>query len=523
MEGRIFCKTTAEYRTRDQLLLDAGLPEDIHQEVEVFVGFDEVPISEGAWTHLFPGSQVAILPTGLGPPPDRPLGQQLLDRALWSENFCNSVLQEATAYCVVRDAASHLYLPAQHSPIQYRNRLAHTVGVDPGTMRIQAAQPQLRDADIEGHACRSVLAVALGSEEDHLGPWHSCLIVDCRSIGGSWCALVSRNGYLPLGELDWAVGVGPPLGWDLHVDAEVIDGQLQTRPGQVFVVEFVRSADASQPSMPAVPASTMTDDVSQDSAVNAYEDQAASSDPIRGEVAAHPSFGAPRDTQEDWIPFQIFAQEYWPEAVSVRLRLPMSPGDACAAVAQAREAQAQRRSPRLVAVSPQPLASQARIFAAIVPHRLRCDDLLRLAEIPETEHCQIYVHDVPWPVQPDSVIVPNEGDLVIIRNVGDEHEYLPELASMLQPGHTWDTELQLPGADPGIVWVLTDGVNTAVPIQRDSFARDNAAVSSALGLVTGQFLLVPTIPGIEDHARAGTRSENVQIACQTAHFSSDSI
>ena len=50
-------------------------------------------------------------------------------------------------------------------------------------MRIQAAQPRPTDVELDGYACRTVLAATELPAVYGGRPWHSCLL-DCRQIQG---------------------------------------------------------------------------------------------------------------------------------------------------------------------------------------------------------------------------------------------------------------------------------------------------------------------------------------------------
>ena len=237
------------------------------------------------------------------------------------------------------------------------------------------------------------------------------------------------------------------------------------------------------------------------------------------------------------VPFLIFAQEYWPEHVLVRLVLPSRVREAIAVVEQRREASAHRRSPRLIPVFPQPRSRVAsllalphwdfegiavlvdcridpvRLFATILPHWVQREVFLGFLGIPSDSDCCVYVRDVPWPLQQGANIFPQSGDLITICARFTEPDWQHELFQMLEPRHLWDPSLDIPGDTDDINWVLSSGQHVALPIIGDDFALNSSDTATMLGLEAGQFALVPALPPIDDHARHGMRSQRVMAAC----------
>ena len=237
-------------------------------------------------------------------------------------------------------------------------------------------------------------------------------------------------------------------------------------------------------------------------------------------VVTDPGFGTR-------VPFLIFSHEYWPEQVVARLVLPARVREALAALEQRRTATAQRRSPRLIPVFPQPREGVASVLALphwdfegvpvlvdchVVPVKMFCallpgwilrEAFLQYLGIPVEQPCHVFLRDVPWPLQRGAYLFPQPGDLVTICMPLDDPGPLIELSQLLEPDHVWDFAFAPPGEDDDVNWVLSDGIHVALPILGDSFALSSIHTADALGLEAGQFVLVPAVPAIEDHARLG--------------------
>ena len=236
------------------------------------------------------------------------------------------------------------------------------------------------------------------------------------------------------------------------------------------------------------------------------------------------------------VPFVIFSPEYWPEFVAAHLALPVRVREACASLAQQRDANAHRRSPRLVPVFPQPHTSvasvlalpswefegvpvlvdcrvgSARTFCTILPHWVSRELFLYSMGVPEESQCLVFLRDIPWALQQGVNLFPQAGDLVTICDPQVNFGLRLELHQMLEPGHHWDLSFELPNVGD-INWILSDGIHTALPIAGDNFALNSAHTASALGLEAGHFQLVSASPSISDHAHLGIRSQRVLSAC----------
>ena len=243
------------------------------------------------------------------------------------------------------------------------------------------------------------------------------------------------------------------------------------------------------------------------------------------------------------VPFIIFAFEYWPEIVIARLVLPARMREAFASLAQHREASAQRRSPRLVPVLPQPRKHVAcvlalphwdfegipvlveccvgseRLFSALLPHWITRADFLRSLGIPADRPCFVFLRDIPWPLPQEAFLYPQAGDLITVCEHNIDFRARRELSQMLEPSQTWDLSPELTGDNSDVNWILSTGVHAALPIPGDSFALESAHTAAALGLEPGQFVLVPSEPVISNHAHFGCKSQRVLAACSLGDFS----
>ncbi|CAE7871297.1 hypothetical protein AK812_SmicGene3911 [Symbiodinium microadriaticum] len=239
------------------------------------------------------------------------------------------------------------------------------------------------------------------------------------------------------------------------------------------------------------------------------------------------------------VPFLIYSHEYGPEQVVARLVLPARVREAWAALEQRRTASAQRRSPRLIPVFPQPRdgvacvlalphwdfegvpvlvdchVAPAKLFCALLPGWILRESFLQYLGIPIDLPCHVFLRDIPWPLQAGAYLFPQSGDLVTVHIPPAAPGPPVELSQLLEPDHVWDFTFDPPGNSGDINWVLSDGIHVALPLLGDSFALSSAHTAEALGLEAGQFTLVPALPAIEDHARLGINSQRVFAACRT--------
>ena len=248
---------------------------------------------------------------------------------------------------------------------------------------------------------------------------------------------------------------------------------------------------------------------------------------------------------ESGLPFLLFCQEYAPEVVFWTGHLPASIPELFATIAQLRAADSHRRSPRLVPVYPQPQDSPPsvlalphwpfdgvavlidnrigtrRIFVTVLPGFLSREDVAFVAGVDADSQYEVYTRDVPWPVPREGRIYLTEGDRLLVCDPRHDPGRPVHLRHLLQGEAIVSSTLPFPDHPSDIIWVLSDGPFTAVPIRGDRFASDSALVAEALALPAGQFSLVPSRPDISTHARRGTSSQGVFIACQIEDFPPD--
>ncbi|OLP86094.1 hypothetical protein AK812_SmicGene32832 [Symbiodinium microadriaticum] len=340
----------------------------------------------------------------------------------------------------------------------------------------------------------------------------------------------------------------PPLGYRLILEGDrhrLTDVTLVA--GQTLVAEYVQATVASDP-VDAPQGGGDADASVPNSHVAAppvQQNEQRDTDPA-GETPPESAAGAIASATArsfpHHIPFFLFAQEYDVEVVLATLPCTVRALEALSLVAQLREAEAHRRRPRLVPVFPQPAAfppaalalphwpfvgvmvlidcriGERRVFATTVPHHFHRDDFAVIAGLPGDITFCVFARDMPWPVLAAARIYPIEGDLYVICSDSDGPGEPVTFERVLQSSGFQATEFFLPEESADISWILSDGIYTAVPIPGDMFATDSAVAANALALPAGQFILIPSTPGVNDHANRGRPSQRVLIACQTADY-----
>ncbi|CAE6922405.1 unnamed protein product [Symbiodinium sp. CCMP2456] len=538
LDGRLFTVHAPDYISRHELVLLARLSPD--RQVDVYIGSDENPLIGEVPVHLFPGVLISFLPAGAELPPLPTLGEQLLSRSMWcAEPFVPGV-DDPNACCIVDGNSHHLHFHDPQQPQRYREHIARAVGINLGFLNVHAARPAPPDVDLFGYKCHSVLATADISLSE--GARHDTLaLLDCRPIQRGWRTVCVPNQSVPFSSIFELLGRGVPRGRAVHIDTPIgQDGCVRLHSGKVIIVSFVRTdGDHQRPSAPGT-----GELASSASEYGGNDGSEAPEPPDRAGDRVISESGQPTDSAATTnglveVPFLIFAQDYWPELVLPRLSTACGQAEALETVAQIRQADAQRRSPRLVGVFPQPLSRQAcllalprwayagvavlidnqvhpkGIFANIVLAKCTRADILTLAALPpEDAGLYVFVKDVPWAIPSDTEVYPAEGDLLTICNTLSAPAAL-DLRGLLYYSRHWDCNPTLPGDQLDVNWVLANGPCRAAAVPADAFAADSAATAEAIGLTSGSFTLIPSSPPVSDHAWRGQACHNVFLACET--------
>ena len=544
VDGRLFALRIPDYISRHELISRAHFREDI--EVAVLVGIDQTPLQDEIAVHVFPGELITFIPAGTEIDVRYSLGQLLQSQLTWSDWPLIPDGSSRNRYCLVLEDETFLHFANPCRPTRYRDDIAATVGLPVSSIQLQAAQPQRSDVELSGYPCCTIIAVS----DKRVAPpdaTHFHCLIDCRPLRGEWQSLLVRQGQA-LQDVVLQIRDHPPLGYRLAFEGDCRSlTDITLVAGQTIVAEYVQAAAASDPTdaLQGRGGTGMhaSDNRATGSPVQQNEsqdiDSAEEAPPDSATGAAAPT--ALRSFLHN-IPFFLFAQEYDVEVVLATLPCTARAPEALSLVAQLREAEAHRRRPRLVPVFPQPTAfpptalalphwpfegvmvlidcqiGERRVFATTVPYHFHREDFAVIAGLRDDTTFRVFARDMPWPVLATARIYPTEGDLYVVCSDPYERGEPVTFEHVLHSSGFQATEFFLPAESADISWILSDGIYRAVPIPGDMFASDSAIAASALALPAGQFILIPSIPGVSDHANRGVPSQRVLVACQTADY-----
>ncbi|OLP96263.1 hypothetical protein AK812_SmicGene21547 [Symbiodinium microadriaticum] len=559
VDHRLYCTRVPEYVTLQRLLDIADFPPTLH--ITVWAGTDQHLLGPDEVVHTFPGMLFCFLHDGEEPQIPITLGQLLQFRS-WNSPGELPEPRTIHAYCLVYDRHAQLFISDPYLPARHRQHIAIATGADLTRMRLYAGSPRPVDAATNGVVCKTILAVGDRHRSLVQPAWHLALL-DCRLIGLSWRTVTVEGGTFNIGQVLEDLDHHAPHGWHtvLLEDRRQI-GRIEARPGQIFSLVFSPGDSHTRlAAAESVGRGTSGEDTSENhsgpgyetgreepSSIHARSDQrqvrpqerASGSD--SGPVHAYASQQDQALDRDTPVPFLVFSQEYWPELVVVRLALPTGVQDAIAAVEQARDAVDHRGCSRLIPVFPQSRERQAcliavpswpfegiavlvdnrvasgGVFAVLLPRATSREALLRIAGLPDDSSHDVYLRDTPWPCTNEQVVYLSQGDLILICSSPRRPDLFDGLDQFLRVDRRWDRCPSLPGDVDNLSLVLSDGTRREAQIESDAFAANSNMVAQRLDLPPGQFTLVPASPPITDHARAGTLSANVLIACDTADY-----
>ena len=232
--ARVFARQFPEYIDREQILALADMPPGV--AVHVFVGFDDQPLEDGVHAHLFPAATIRILPQHQVVPPQAALAQLLLDRHVWQYEDEIDWEPKDGVYCLVLRYGYRLFFADVGRPLQYRDRLAASLGIRTSDLAMFPAMPRVADAEIDGHVCRNVLVAVPRS---FLEEGAFCFVVDCRPLQQGWICFQALGNRIRAGVVLDVLNQDAPLGWQVALDGTRHGHEvLQVQPGQVLQASY---------------------------------------------------------------------------------------------------------------------------------------------------------------------------------------------------------------------------------------------------------------------------------------------
>ena len=369
VDGRVFAVPSPPYVSRRHLLhlahlLDRG-PFDVH------LGDDPVPLAGAGQHHVATGDVVLFVPAGAAVPTLSSLAVMLLSRQDWSSV---STFPRASAdgqYGLIHDSEAVLFFSHFEEPTTYRAQIAACVGIRQQQLRIFPSSPRVCNATLNGHPCRTIIAVYELFQHTAGPPF--CVLVDARALLQGWRTIAADAGHISCDRLRADLQTDLPAGWRVSLCGILDDVDLiAVSPGQVIVAEVI--------SMPApIEMPNHAPDGTSDETVRgtgAFSADAAPSPDIGTGTPGHPSndyedFAAGTDVgnaapcaRTDAAAFRacsflIAGQNYALEHVEVRLHVDVTLPEALRAVSAARAPRAVGCLPLVQAVYPQPQASHA--------------------------------------------------------------------------------------------------------------------------------------------------------------------
>ena len=525
-DHRLYVTFAPEYVDSAELLQIADLPAG--PDFTVWSGPDLRRLEPGTRIHTFPGMLIQIVPADVEPEIPFTLGQLLLLRHAWGAAPSLPVPGFGTAYCLAHRGQGQLHIPDPRYPARYRQDIAVATGVQLTQMRLYASAPRPQHISINGVPCRTVLAVADGSDLHSSNVWHLA-VLDCRFLEMGWCAATVVNGMLDIGLVLDEFNNHSPLGWHtILLGGWPQSGHQRVAPGQVLVLAYAQDSETttgsgitrhSEEAHTQGPgnheaAETITED-------EPSQHDLATSTPLAAQGAAT------RTTPV--MHFVLVSPAYASEHLAVELDLPATEPEAIQAITEQREASGHCRFPRPILAPMQPALPFAcvltvpdwifvgvpvliichvlpfRVLTEIVPATLQISGILHLAGVQDPD-AQVYVQNVPWAYGPDQWVHVTEGVLFTMLPARQPFISPLPLALILTEPLEEQGEPVLPGPFAPGVWLLTELANLRFGTATHPTPPLHTAVARSLGFADSDMTLVPTTPAVRDHSHQGQRT-----------------
>ena len=235
--------------------------------------------------------------------------------------------------------------------------------------------------------------------------------------------------------------------------------------------------------------------------------------------------------------FFLFAFEYAPETVDVALLPPTSVEEAFAAVQNARSEHSARRFPQVVQVYPQPrgdfavaLALQAwcsdtyvffdmtqisgGMFCAHISPLIDRDSILAIAELPREAAVEVYVGDLPEPLQRGRAYQMRTGSCISIVPAAGGPFIVAFLPDMLLSSEGWNGQALLPSPVGRWIHILTDTHANRMRLDSDRRLFLRQDIAGLIGADESRLTLQPAEPRLSDHCDNGIVARSVLVATE---------
>ena len=557
IDGRVYAALVPPYLTGGNIPELASLPRNLG--CAVYAGPFGDLLQWDSQCHLVDGDTIFVLPDDSAAPRAVPLHVALLGRQHWHRQ---PKLPEPSCHgtcCVVFGNDNILHINSQGNHRAFREQIANSIGVQPHSLRLDSSRARIWDVAIDGFPCRSVVIASEAGPTSGAAP--SWVLVDVRGLFLGWRAISAYERQISCRDILDALLQELGSGWRLwfrnlpqHTDI------LEVRNGQVFVVEVLHERIVPPHAFPEDPRlihAAASSDIAPASGGGERTDRGANVDADRssfqtGEDGAPPNgeagpeadnSEAPQGTQATGsacsfteVTFLLLKPNYVHEWVSARLPIGIAVPEALTAAASARHPEASVRMPTLCAVHPQPCTDVAlvvcmpfwkspgsviaidsravndKLFAVHIVGTCYRHDFLKLAGLAADAEDEVYFRDLPWPLPDQSPVVPQHGDLVLIRPRTAGAHVVGSLADMLLSNRTWASAGGLPENNSDTAWVLGPEGPFAltVPVSRQHRARHE--IASSLGLRVTELRLSPAFGGVSDFLNLGMLLRNVVVA-----------
>ena len=155
-DGRVYAAYAPSYIDHDGLCWLASMPSGI--DFDVFVDGDDQPLARGPDVHLAQGMQIVYVEAGQVPTAGHALHQLLLTPAFWEGDASFPAPDLPDSYCIAT-ASRHILCACDFGrPWRLKRHIAAVIGLTRHDFHILPSAPPVRDIDVDGVKCRTLLA-----------------------------------------------------------------------------------------------------------------------------------------------------------------------------------------------------------------------------------------------------------------------------------------------------------------------------------------------------------------------------
>ncbi|CAE7939157.1 Cacna1h, partial [Symbiodinium sp. KB8] len=525
IDGRIFALRTPDYLTRRSALRLVDLPPD--SDIRLFVGYGEEPVEDDTQVHLFPGITLRFLPAHQVPGRSFALPQRLLSAEGWTLGSHFGATATERHYCLVLRYGYRLF-EASTCPMQFRARLADSIGLRPSDIAVFPATPRTTDVELDGVPCQTTLVV-VPKAFLHEADAAFCVLVDCRCLLDGWrsfrvCSspVLAETFLGPLNE-------DAPLGLRAAINGATVGYErVAVSPGQVLLAQYVVDDPPAQvpdptdhpwehsvPSLetgPEGPSSPRDGDANASQAVRVARYDSFQPvflvcfpDHLPGvftlDLQAPANFAQALLQLRDLLPSLPFLGSSFVEVVpqpdmafATVLSLPSWPSDECVVLVDGR-------------------LCDSRFFALVVSPVTDRQSLLAAAGFDTQSPLVVYVRDSAWPIPSSTGAVRLcTGDLVTVAPVGHPTLIAATLSDMLFSAYGWVDAGQIDVTGPHLAWLLTDTEPLGIPSTFSRTETDAEQAARALHIDETDLGILVEVDSLYNFSDRGRHTTQVLIA-----------